>query len=622
MTNHIPYAFQESLARRQELSERAVLDEFERGSYDIENPLVKVNPYLINPLAALVCFETPEEVAVSVTVRGIEPEGDISHTFPPARRHILPVLGLYPDRRNRVDLTPYEGSAHTIEIKTQPLGDNAPELVRMETVPAYLGEDLIFVTPSLAALATGFDYRGDIRWHLNEPLVFDMKRLRNGNVLIGTERVIEMPYYMTGLYEMTLAGKIVREYSIPGGYHHDQWEMDDGNLLVLTESPTFSTVEDQVVLLDRKTGEELRRWDLKDCLVPGEGKSGSWSQKDWFHNNALWYDRNDNAIVLSGRHTDCIVSIDYDTGELKWILGDPRTWPEDKQRYLFRQVGDGDFDWFYEQHGCLVAPNGDIMCFDNGRFRSKIREEFLLNKDNFSRGVRYRINREDMAVEQVWQYGKELGEDFYSSYIGNVELYGRDWYMVHSGGIQYYGEHASETPAALMQNDPNVRAESETVEIRDGRIMLDLRITGNFYRAEKLSLYHDQDNAPLGPAERLGSIGVTSEFETLIPVPRTGEMLPERYEASITEEQDRFTFDAIFESGQLVMLMLEKGEERHGYFISTAKNKFNALCCGTFIKNDPRSVSMSVSKEGLSGTYEVCVVVDDAEFETGIEITC
>ena len=377
-----------------------------------------------------------------------------------------------------------------------------------------------------------------------------------------------------------------------------------------------------MILLDRGTGEELKRWDLKDCLIPGEGKSGSWSEKDWFHNNALWYDANDKAIVLSGRHTDCIVSIDYDTGELNWILGDPRTWPGEKARYLFRRKGEGDFDWFYEQHGCLVTPSGDVMCFDNGRFRSKVREEFLLNKDNFSRGVRYHLNRDEMTATQVWQYGKELGESFYSSYIGNVEYYGEEHYMVHSGGIQYYGDHASETPAALMQNDPSVRAESETVEVLDGEVVLDLRITGNFYRAEKLSLYHNQDNAPLGRAVRLGSIGRTSEFGTLIPAPRIGALLPECYEASIVEEPDRVTFNAIFESGQLVMLILEGEEDRHGYFISTAKNKFNALCCGTFIKNDPRSVSLSVSKEGLSGEYDVCVIVDDAEFETGIRIEC
>ena len=72
------------------------------------------------------------------------------------------------------------------------------------------------------------------------------------------------------------------------------------------------------------------------------------------------------------------------------------------------------------------------MCFDNGHYRSKIREKFRLNKDNFSRGVRYRLDQEKKTVRQIWQYGKERGEEFFSSYIGNVEFYGEGhlhWYI-------------------------------------------------------------------------------------------------------------------------------------------------------------------------------------------------
>ena len=33
----------------------------------------------------------------------------------------------------------------------------------------------------------------------------------------------------------------------------------------------------------------------------------------------------------------------------------------------------------------------------------------ILNADNFSHGIRYRINTEKMEIEQIWQYGKERG---------------------------------------------------------------------------------------------------------------------------------------------------------------------------------------------------------------------
>lgn len=194
--------------------------------------------------------------------------------------------------------------------------------------------------------------------------------------------------------------------------------------------------------------------------------------------------------------------------------------------------------------------------------------------------------------------------------------------MVHSGGIQYYKGEASEHPAALMQGDPDVRAESVTVEILNGKKMMELKITGNFYRAEKMRFYHDGNNLPLGDGVTVGRMGVTPEFDTLIPMESCGELLPYRYEAKVIEEEDRFTFKAVFEGGQLVMLMLENEKEVHGYFISTSRNKFTALCCGTFIAKDPRNVTLSVNKQGLKGIYSLRVIVDDRKFETGIQISC
>ena len=305
------------------------------------------------------------------------------------------------------------------------------------------------------------------------------------------------------------------------------------------------------------------------------------------------------------------------------IIGDPDQWPEEYQKYFFTPVNDGsEFDWQYEQHANVVLPDGDVMCFDNGHFRSKDPAKRIKNKDNFSRGVRYHINTDDMTIRQVWQYGKERGQEFFSQYICNVEFYGEGHYMVHSGGIQYYGEDASEEFAAMMKDDPMVRTRSITVELLDDVKMLELEVEGNFYRAEKLSLYHDKENMPLGDGLRLGHMGVTKEFDTLIPMDPCGEEIPHIYETFVEEEDDRFTFRATFESGQLVMLMLEQGEEQHGYYISTAKTKFAALCCGTFIEKDARKVSISVNKAGLKGTYDLRVIVDDKKYDTGIKIEC
>ena len=613
----------DSLVTRQNAAEKAMLAELHAGNYTFDNPLVKLNPYFINPHAAVVLFNTPEEIAVTVRVIGKEPEATMEHTFPRAKEHVLPVLGLYAGYDNTVEIELYRGAKYTFTLTTPPMADNVPKLVRMETTANYLRDELIFISPALDDFATAFDYAGDVRWHLNIPCVFDLKRVRNGNILIGSHRLLKQPYYMSGIYEMTMAGKVVKEFKIPGGYHHDQFEMPDGNLLILTEDLRSATVEDMCVLVDRETGEILKTWDFKDFLDPAKvAPSGSHDDHDWFHNNAVWYDEKTNSLTLSGRHIDAMVNIDFETGKLNWIIGDPECWHEDYKKYFFTPVGDGEFDWQYEQHANVITPNGDVMCFDNGHYRHKVPEKRILNKDNFSRGVRYKINTEDMTIKQVWQYGKERGNEFFSLYICNVEYYKEGHYMVHSGGIQYYGEDASEQFAALMQDDPMVRTRSITVELLDDKKMLELEVEGNFYRAEKLHLYHDQDNLPLGEGVELGEMGRTKEFDTMIEMDSCGEELCHIYEVTIEEESDRFTFKATFESGQLVMMTLEQGEEIHSYFISTAKSPFAALCCGTFIEKDARKVKCSVNKAGLSGTYDVRMIVDDKKYETGIQIVC
>ena len=156
----------------------------------------------------------------------------MEHTFPKGKVHVLPVLGLYGDYENTVEIELYRGAKHTVKIQTDPIGEQVPQLIKMDTTYNYLRDQLIFISPALDDFATAYDYKGDVRWHLTIPCVFDLKRVSNGNILIGSDRLLRIPYYMSGIYEKTMVGKIVKEFKLPGGYHHDQFEMADGNLLI------------------------------------------------------------------------------------------------------------------------------------------------------------------------------------------------------------------------------------------------------------------------------------------------------------------------------------------------------------------------------------------------------
>ena len=243
-------------------------------------------------------------------------------------------------------------------------------------------------------------------------------------------------------------------------------------------------------------------------------------------------------------------------------------------------------------------------------------------KNNYSRAVRYRINTKDMTIQQVWEYGKDRGAEFFSPYISNVEFYNEGHYMVHSGGIAYNKDgEISESLGAFEQfMDGSLKA--ATLEIWNDKIMMELHTKGNYYRAEKMKLYEKNGNLELGEGSLLGHMGVTAEFNTEVPATLSSDLLPDKFEARIEDEEDRFTFHAKFEKGQLVMLLLEQDDEIHRYYISTSALSRKAMCCGTFLESDERVTKTSINKAGLSGTYNLFVIVDDVKYPCGIRIEC
>jgi len=612
---------------RQYAAEQAFLAEFAENNYTIHNPLIKLNPYLYCPLTAVVLFRTPVATEITVTVCGKEAAGNVSHTFPAQKEHILPIYGLYGDYENKVVLTAATGEQQTISIQTEPVIADAHAATSIQTTAEYMGQNMMFLTTAMDSMPVGYDYKGDIRWYANVNFNFDLKRMPNGHLLVGTERLVEMPYYTTGLYEMSFSGKIYKEYRGPiGGYHHDHFYMEDGNILMLTYDAGSGTVEDTCVLLDKETGEILRKWDYKDVLpqYPTAG-SGSQDKTDWFHNNAVWYDKRTNTLTLSGRHQDAVINIDYELDEngkckLNWILGDPEGWPAEMQHYFFQPVGDlSKFDWQYEQHACVVLPDGDIMLFDNGHFRSKNPEKRIPNSQNFSRGVRYHIDTERMEIEQVWQYGKERGTEFFSPYICNVEYYDEGHYMVHSGGIGYEDGKVCDDGLAVEKcmipnNGHTYTFNSITCELVDDKLMYELQVPANCYRAEKLPLYYANEVMELGKGQLLGSLKQTPVSKMKIKANELDTIAPDTYRLKITEEVDRIAVQGYFEEDSLaqILLMAEDGTVLR-YKVDTASKEFQAMCVGTFQKADSREIDTFINKTGLCGNYQVKLLVQEDE---------
>ena len=535
---------------------------FKIEGYTIDNPNVILNPYGNSPLTALICFETEEEITPTITVKGKDSLTTYTHTFEKNKKHYLPIYGLYANYENEINIEYVKDSktiTKTIKIKTDKLPEDMVLPTNIKKNEEKLSNDLYFFTPSSKGYTMAYDVNGDVRWYLTNNALWKIDRLENGHLLLSTERLVNSPYYMTGMYEMDLLGKIYTEYSLPGGYHHDYYEMENGNLLVASDDfdNDYGTVEDYIVELDRNTGEIIKTWDLKNILNMEDGKSENWSSYDWFHNNSVWYDKNTNSITLSGRHQDAVINIDYESGKLNWIIGDPTNWSEEYQKYFFTPIGD-NFEWQWSQHAAMITPEGYVFILDNGNNKSKIKDEYVEANNSYTRGVMYKIDTENMTIEQIWEYGKERGSEFYSPYISDVDYIEKDHYIVHSGGIVYVEGKNSNQPAGFSENAKLV---STTVELLNNEVIFEISLPTNNYRVEKMSLYQENENFNLSKSKRIGTLGetnITKEIFTPNLKSKQIDNVYKSHEIKITKEIDRLVVSGKFKRENNINLVLYK----------------------------------------------------------------
>ena len=596
----------------------ALEQEFQVEGYTLDNPNVIVNPYGNSPLTALIMFETSEETEVSVTIPGKDKNTTYSHTFEKTKQHYLPIYGLYAGTVNKITVKSGE-KTKTIEIKTEELPEDMVLPKSVKADKSKLGNELYFFTPSSKGYTVAYDVNGDVRWYLTNYALWEINRLENGNLLLSTERLVNSPYYMTGLYEMNMLGKIVKEYSLPGGYHHDYDELPNGNLLIASDNFSSGTVEDYIVEMDRETGEIVKTFDLTKILNKEDGKSENWSQYDWFHNNSVWYDKNTNSITLSGRHQDAVINLDYETGELNWIIGDPTNWSEEYQKYFFTPVGD-DFEWQWSQHAAMITPEGYVFILDNGNNKSKIESEYVPAAESYTRGVMYKIDTDNMTIEQVWEYGKERGSEFYSPYISDVDYLAENHYIVHSGGIVSVDGEPSNQPAGFATGEVSLM--SDTVELLNDKVIFEIKLPTNDYRVEKMSLYGDE-TFQLGGQKRIGSLGETKVDNTYISFgvgAKDYEEIKESQNISITKETDRLVFKGQFLRGTDVKVLLYQNGFMHAYNVPISKKPYTALCVDIFTEEENENgivVTKYITKEGLSGKYSIYLEINGILYNTG-----
>jgi len=151
------------------------------------------------------------------------------------------------------------------------------------------------------------------------------------------------------------------------GTHHDFAPLPNGHLVVLAAvqkeiSGTLVT-GDVVIDLD-ENHKPVWLWNEFDHL---DINRRPYLYPDWTHTNAILYSPDDGNLIISIRHQNWVVKIDYangtGAGDIIWKLG--------YQGDFKLQGGTDPTDWFYAQHGPSFASSNtsgvfSLALFDNG----------------------------------------------------------------------------------------------------------------------------------------------------------------------------------------------------------------------------------------------------------------
>ncbi|MDQ3413501.1 MAG: aryl-sulfate sulfotransferase, partial [Verrucomicrobiota bacterium] len=258
-----------------------------------------------------------------------------------------------------------------------------------------------------------------------------------GTANIGTQDValFDNAFYLGAgsfLYRTEFDGTttVLADYSSIGvtGFHHN---LDPGKTGLILDVDTVNDIECVNLEVD-KDGNVLKTWNLADivsaAMVAGGDNPNQFVKRapiDWFHNNATAYRASDNSLIVSSRE-NFVIALDYDSGAIKWILGDPtKRWYDFSSLRAFALSLGPDTLPPIGQHA--VSISGDqLLLFDNGT--GSIYQMPPGETRDYSAPRKYQLDLANSTATEVWHYLPE--PSIYSPFCSSVYEDATDNYLI------------------------------------------------------------------------------------------------------------------------------------------------------------------------------------------------
>lgn len=514
-------------------------------NYSIDNPKVIINPYGVSPLTALIVFKTNDLAAVTITIKG-KNDDDITNTFMPSKIHYIPVYGLYPDYENTVTINA-SGEKKTLKIKTDklPNGINPAESTEDES-------DDFYFTTSLDnnMYPVAYDKYGNVRWYFNKAYGWDFTRLSNGYVLLGNNDLMKDPYYSTGLVEMDLLGKIYYKYNLPGGYHHDVYEMTNGNLITISNDFSLKTKEDVIVVVDRNNGDIIKTFNLSKLL--NNDKTG-----DWISLNSVAYDYDTNSIITVGSKKDMVINIDYNTGEINWIIADKNKINSKYHKYLLDIDGEIEYP---------SSPSSVIL--ENGKLA-------YINKNDNNHLVIYKVDTSLRKVKEV----------------NSIDL----------------GENAENVNLDFDNGNYLVTLGSNILKVTDEDVTEVMKTNHDIYSAKNTKMYAG-DIFMIGDMGVFGSTGITpTTKDAPLLIYKKDSSVFNHYNLNLTRNSNYLVIKGTFKKADKVQIILDNVLSKKTYDVD--------VLSGSETVSGKMNTATYISQEGVYGKYYIYLKVNGTTYK-------
>ncbi len=346
----------------------------------------------------------------------------------------LPVFGLYANYSNTVALTcTFRGHpAHhdTVTVPTAIFDDPTgiytnPTILQARLPHASLSYDYIMLKASAAPVSPIIiDTDGEIRW-------------------VGTAGLASVPAILfdNGIYvssgssitRMEFDGTfgVVADYSGIGVTFTGAHNFDYGKTGILAEVDTETTSESEIIEVDG-SGSVLNTWNLADiistAMIAGGDDPSAFVQPldDWFHCNASTYRKSDDSLIVSSRE-NFVICLDYGTGAIKWILGDPtKAWYRYPSLRKFAFTLEKNTLPPIGQHAVSISRDNHLLLFDDG-LNSSFQNPPGASR-TYSAPRKYLIRADKMSAKEIWNYPN--GESIYSPICSSIYEDRRRNYLV------------------------------------------------------------------------------------------------------------------------------------------------------------------------------------------------